>query len=112
MEIKLGDGEWGADDVDFSLKTNGCIEELDVGGETDLREAAMADEVAEAETIGPVLAVLSMWSLLTGRDPTGGKLGGTLVEGTLIPGPPEDEALITAAAALGVVRVDSGTKGV
>lgn len=82
------------------LEVKGGIEP---GGETERREAV------EVETRG----VFELKSG-SGRDPTGGMWAGTLVGGALIPlGPPiEDEALITAAAALGVVKLLRGTKGV
>ena len=73
------------------------------GGETDRRAADIEVEV----TIGP------MGSLL-GRDPKGGMPATAVVGGVVMPTGPatEEEARITAAAALGADKLLSGTKGV
>ena len=104
---------------------NGLI--TDDGGDTDLRsEAAMEAAVETAALLLEVMFELELirdrgsLTLVAGRDPRGGSWAGTLVGGALIPPPPpvgppteaDVEARITAAAALGAVRLLSGTKGV
>ena len=105
---------------------------MDEGGETDRRNE-LAVTIVAATLLTAVMFELELMrdrGSLAGRDPIGGIWAGTLVGGALMtplplpppapvpvgpPAPPTEvdvEARITAAAALGVVRLLSGTKGV
>ena len=103
---------------------------MDEGGETDRRNE-LAVTIVAVPLLTAVMFELELMRdrgslTLAGRDPTGGIWAGTLVGGALITplplppapaGPPaptevDVEARITAAAALGVVRLLSGTRGV
>ena len=105
FEIRLptGDGECGAEEADFSTPSPMAED----GGDTDLRTATEAD-IKGLDVTTPLMVSLF------GREPRGGGAAPTFVGGAVMPpGPPtEDEALITAAAALGAERLLSGTKGV
>ena len=103
---------------------------MDEGGETDRRNE-LAVTIVAATLLTAVMFELELMrdrGSLAGRDPMGGIWAGMLVDGALMaplplpptpvggpPTPPTEvdvEARITAAAALGVVRLLSGTKGV
>ena len=101
---------------------------MDEGGETDLRNE-LAVTIVAVTLLTAVMFELELMrdrGSLAGRDPMGGIWAGTLVGGALMAplplpltpvGPPtpievDVEARITAAAALGVVRLLSGTRGV
>ena len=96
---------------------------LDEGGDTDrlaAAAAAVSDDAVELAAVGgkaeaDMRGVEAIFELMrakgsaAGRDPTGGSWAGT----GAAPAPEdEDEARITAAAALGAVRLLSGTRGV
>ena len=106
FEIKLptGDGECGAEEADFSIPII-----AEDGGDTD----RFRPPETEADIKG--LDVTANGSLLLGRGHRGGgAFAPAFVGGAVMPpGPPTvDEALITAAAALGAERLLSGTRGV
>ena len=130
IELPTGEGECGADcehEV-FSIP-KGKGRTMDEGGETDRRNE-LAVTIVETPADMFELELMRDRGSLAGRDPIGGIWAGTLVGGALMtplplpppapapvgpPAPPTEvdvEARITAAAALGVVRLLSGTKGV
>ena len=132
IELPTGEGECGADcehEV-FSIP-KGKGRAMDEGGETDRRNE-LAVTIVETPADMFELELMRDRGSLAGRDPMGGIWAGTLVGGALmspplplpppeppgvrLPAPPPTEvdvvARITAAAALGVVRLLSGTRGV
>ncbi len=108
FEVRLptGDGEWGADEV-LSVKLIAPPEvaaaaRVTPGGLADLREAAML-EVDETEDVIKASGSLEPEAIVTDGMAPGGGGGAT---------PAAVEALITAAAALGAVKLVRGTRGV
>ena len=87
-------------------KTSG----IDEGGDTDrLADEAVAAAEADISGVEVIFELMRAKGSAAGRDPTGGSWAGT----GAAPAPEdEDEARITAAAALGAVRLLSGTRGV